>query len=232
MAEWILKYGSKDPKKGPQRVHDAQWLLSGHNAFGHAWYHGPIDGLFGKNTAKAAQQAKYDIGYVQSAVEPTYGSVLRAYLIGEKDQDAKMKRRARDRRSKFIWPLHPFGKLIGFPGQGTHSYTYAPNNWESDNAYDIYVPVGSDVIATADGEIGPAFGSLGKGGRYAGLRMHLETEDNEFYYAHLSKFASGLKPGIELRQGDLIGKSGSANGVSHLHFGMKRLILISNFKKV
>jgi murein DD-endopeptidase MepM/ murein hydrolase activator NlpD len=229
MADWLLKLGSKDTAK-THRVVDSQWLLSGHNAFGHAWYHGELDGIVGPQTAHAYQQCKYDIGYQASAVEPNYGPVLRAFLMGEKDTTADMKRRARQRKSKFIWPTQPKGKLIGFPGMGTHSYTSAPNNWESDNAYDIWVPRGSHVIASADGVIGSSFGSLGKGGRYAGLRCHLITEDNEFYLAHLSKFVAGLKPGIELRQGDLIGYSGSANGVDHLHIGMKRLILISNFK--
>jgi murein DD-endopeptidase MepM/ murein hydrolase activator NlpD len=202
----------------------------GHNAFGHVWYQGELDGIVGPKTAKAYQQMKYDIGYKESAVEPTYGEVARAYLTGEKDQDANMKKRARSRRSKFVWPTNPRGVLIGFPGQGTHSYTYPPNNWESDNAYDISVPYGSAIIATAAGEIGPSFGSLGKGGRFAGLRCHLITEDNEFYYAHLSKFASGLKPGIRVEQGAVLGESGSANGVNHLHIGMKQLILMSNFK--
>jgi len=230
MTDWLLKLGSKDTAKS-HKVVDSQWLLSGHNAFGHVWYNGKLDGVVGPRTANAYRQCKYDIGYLASAVEPNYGPVLRAFLMGEQDTTPAMRARARSRRSKFIWPTRPSGKLIGFPGQGTHSYTYAPNNWESDNAYDIYVPYGSLIIATADGEIGPSFGSLGKGGRYAGLRLHLETEDNEFYYAHLSKFTSGLKPGINVKQGDTLGKSGSANGVEHLHFGMKRLILISNFKK-
>lgn len=230
MVEWLLKLGSKDPKKGPQRVHDSQWLLSGHNAFGHTWYTGAIDGIVGPKTAHAYQQCKYEIGYVQSAVEPTYGPVLRAYLIGEKDQDAAMRRRMRQRKTKFVWPTSPHGILIGFPGQGTHSYTYAPNNWQSDNAYDIAVPYGSKIIASAAGVIGSKMGSLGTGGRFAGLRCYLETEDNEFYLAHLSKFTSGLKPGIEVDQGDVIGLSGSANGVNHLHFGMRHLIQMSNFK--
>lgn len=231
MADWILKLGSKDSAR-LHRVRDSQWLLSGHNAFGHVWYTGALDGICGPQTASAYRQCKYDIGYRASAVEPTYGPVLRAFLIGEKDTPPDMRRRARDRRAKFIWPCFPKGRLIGFPGQGTHSYTSPPNNWQSDNAYDISIPYGSAIIATADGEIGPRFGSLGKGGRFAGLRLSLETEDNEFYYAHLSKFTSGLKPGVSVRQGDVLGKSGAANGVNHLHFGMERLILIQNFKAV
>lgn len=227
---WILKQGTKDVKGQPQRVHDAQWLLLGHNVFGHAWYHGPIDGIFGAQTAAAAKQAKYDIGYRLSAVEPTYGPTLRGYLLGDIHRDANMRARARSRQAKFIWPTNPRGIIIGRPGMGTHSYTAPPNNWESDAAYDISVPIHSDIIAVADGTIGPEFGSLHMGGRFAGLRCHLITADNEFYYAHLSAFSQDVRPGSRLTQGSVVGKSGSANGVAHLHIGMKHLIAIETFK--
>lgn len=69
----------------------------------------------------------------------------------------------------------------------------------------------------ADGTIGTSFGSLGSGGRFAGLRLHLVTGDNEFYYAHLSSFAKGLHPGSVVKAGQIIGYSGEANGVPHLH---------------
>jgi hypothetical protein len=228
-TDWLLKIGDRDKRGQPQRVKDSQWLLSGHNAFGHVWYTGELDGIVGPKTAEAYRQCKFDIGYRLKA--PTYGHVLRGLLIGDIKQDENMRRRMRARQSKFIWPTYPVGTLIGFPGQGTHSFTEPPNNWESDKAYDIAVPFGSKVFAVADGKIGPSFGSLGKGGRYAGLRCHLETADNEFYYAHLNKFATGIEPGVNVKQGRLLGYSGAANGVNHLHFGMETLMQISVFKR-
>lgn len=110
------------------------------------------------------------------------------------------------------------GKIIGTPNQGTHNL----GNWESDNAIDVALPVGTPVVAMADGVIGPQFGSLGStSSRFAGLRLHLVTADNEMYYAHLSKFAAGIKPGAQVKKGQVIGYSGSANGVAHLHLGVK-----------
>lgn len=110
------------------------------------------------------------------------------------------------------------GKLIGTPHAGTHTL----GNWESDNAVDIAVPVGTPVYAPAAGTIGRQFGSLGSSNpRMAGLRLHLLTPGEEFYLAHLSRFAPGLAPGQAVQAGQLLGFTGSANGVAHLHAGTR-----------
>jgi ribosomal protein L37E len=41
----------------------------------------------------------------------------------------------------------------GNPGEGTHSWTAAPNNWQSDNAIDFCTSVGTNVYAIEDGVI-------------------------------------------------------------------------------
>jgi murein DD-endopeptidase MepM/ murein hydrolase activator NlpD len=110
------------------------------------------------------------------------------------------------------------GKIIGVPHQGTHTL----GNWESDNAIDIALPKGTPIYAPASGTIGSQFGSLGKGGRFAGLRLHLISPGNEFYLAHLSRFAPGIQPGARVKAGQLIGYSGVANGVEHLHIGARK----------
>lgn len=113
------------------------------------------------------------------------------------------------------YPLGKHGKLIGSPNSGTHTL----GNWQSDNAVDIAVPVGTPVYAVRDGVIGSRIGSLGKGGRFAGLRLTLAGGGNAYYYAHLSKLV--VKAGQKVRAGQLLGYSGSANGVAHLHFGVE-----------
>lgn len=119
------------------------------------------------------------------------------------------------------YPLAKRGSLIGTPYVGTHAKAFnvagGSDNWESENAIDIGVPTGTAVFAVSDGTIGPEFGSLGSGGRFAGLRLHLVTSDNEWYYAHLSSFYPGIKPGVKVKKGDRLGSSGEANGVQHLH---------------
>jgi len=110
------------------------------------------------------------------------------------------------------------GKIIGTPYSGTHTL----GNWESDNAVDVSVPIGTPIRAPFSGTIGSQFGSLGEGGRFAGLRMHVVGRGNEAYLAHLSKMAPGIKPGARVRAGQIVGYSGEANGVPHLHFGLER----------
>lgn len=121
------------------------------------------------------------------------------------------------------YPLAKKGKVIGEPYQGTHAKSFnqkgGSDNWQSENAVDIAVPVGTPVYAVSDGVIGSRIGSLGSGGRFAGLRVYVNTADNSYYYAHLSKLA--VKAGQKVTAGQLIGYSGSANGVSHLHFAAK-----------
>lgn len=127
----------------------------------------------------------------------------------------------------YAWPIgnSTVGRnVIGRPGEGTHSFSAPPNNWQSDNALDISTHHGDPVVAVDDGTISPTlgFGTLtGDGGsRFAGIRLYLvDSGNNQWYYAHLSRAA--VKPGQRVRRGDVIGYSGSANGVEHLHIGVK-----------
>lgn len=120
----------------------------------------------------------------------------------------------------FVYPLGAHGKMIGVPYQGTHAVAFnkagGSDNWESENAVDIATPIGTKVLAVAKGIIGSQIGSLGSGGRFAGLRLHLQTASNDYYYAHLSKLA--VKAGEKVAAGMILGLSGEANGIAHLHF--------------
>ncbi|HEX8052916.1 MAG TPA: M23 family metallopeptidase [Thermoleophilaceae bacterium] len=121
-----------------------------------------------------------------------------------------------------FYPLKDHGPLIGAPGQGTHSRTAPPDNWQSDNAVDIKVPKGTPVVAVENGVIGDRIGPLNsRDPRMGGLRVYVESRDgNEFYYAHLSKLA--VKAGQRVEKGQVIGYSGSAAGVDHLHFAQRK----------
>lgn len=124
------------------------------------------------------------------------------------------------------FPL-PKGWVLGeTPGVGTHSRTTPPNNWESDNAVDLLTPKDTQVMAVDDGTIGSEFGLLPGGnnqgiGPFAGYRLHLTTSDNEWYYAHLDRYARGIGPGTQVKAGQVIGYSGVANKVEHLHIACK-----------
>jgi hypothetical protein len=108
------------------------------------------------------------------------------------------------------WP-HRF---IGIPYQGTHLDFH---NWESDNAVDLEAPFGTAVLAVTDGIIGSQIGPLDSGNpQLLGLRLHLVAPHQEFYYAHLSSLR--VVAGQAVKAGGLLGWSGEANNVDHLHF--------------
>lgn len=124
----------------------------------------------------------------------------------------------------YVYPLGVQGSIHGGPYQGSHSKSFnkanGSDNWESENAIDIYVPIGTPVYAVADGTIGSQIGSLNSSSpRMAGLRLHLVTNGNEFYYTHLSKLS--VHAGEHVVAGQLLGYSGEANGVEHLHIASK-----------
>jgi hypothetical protein len=59
---------------------------------------GPIDGVFGERTARAAAQAKWMLGYQERHCTQVYGPVLHSYLTGKKKPTLLMKRRAEKRK--------------------------------------------------------------------------------------------------------------------------------------
>lgn len=220
-----LSVGDKETDgKGP--IHGAQWLLSGHNVFKENYSPGTIDGDFGQQTGDACVRAKEALGYPDDALKPTFGDKLRGLLTGDDPLPDDYEKRRRERHAKhgkFVYPAKIKVTLIGQPGGGTHSWTDPPNNWQSDNAWDFAFPFGTPLVAVADGVIGEKIGPISSDpkSRFGGLRCYLKTADNEFYYAHLSKFAPETKAAAHVKQGDVIGLSGAASGVNHLHLGMR-----------
>ncbi len=206
-----------------QRVKDIQWQMSGHNRYAIQTYYGQIDGIFGTATGTAAKKMKYEIGYPAADCVPTAGALLRSYLLPLNATGAVVRppdyvERAKERQSLYSYPLSKVGPLIGWPYQGTHTL----GNWQSDRACDISVPVGTAVLACFGGTIGDNFGPLpDPDPRFAGLRLQINGATDSSWYGHLSAFAAGLGPGDQVTAGQVLGKSGSANGVPHLHWALE-----------
>ena len=91
-------------------------------------------------------------------------------------------------------------------------------------ALDIMAPKGTKVLATGDGKIVKLFTS-----KPGGLTVYQfdPTEKYAYYYAHLDRYAEGMKEGAELKRGDLIGYVGSTGNADpnapHLHFAVFEL---------
>jgi len=91
-------------------------------------------------------------------------------------------------------------------------------------AIDIAAPRGTRVLAVDDGTLVKLFASVP-----GGLTIYQFDPDSRFayYYAHLDRYADGLREGMRLRRGDVIGYVGTtgnaARDAPHLHFAVFRL---------
>ena len=91
-------------------------------------------------------------------------------------------------------------------------------------AIDIIAPRNTPVLAVEDGRIAKLFSSdLG------GLTIYQfdPTETYSYYYAHLERYAPGLKEGDRVSRGQVIGYVGTTGNAGpdnpHLHFAIFRL---------
>jgi RHS repeat-associated protein len=124
-------------------------------------------------------------------------------------------------------PGYPLSVIGGYNGgRATHRAKHGgvprKPNWESTEAIDLNVPVGTLVCAIFKGKISDrGFGAAYDDGKYDGIRLHLESARETAYYAHLS--AVFVKRRQPVEKGGVLGRSGcSANGVPHLHLALER----------
>jgi peptidoglycan LD-endopeptidase LytH len=88
-------------------------------------------------------------------------------------------------------------------------------------AMDILAPRNTPVVAVEGGRIAKLFTSA-----QGGLTIYQfdPTESYAYYYAHLESYAPGLREGITVRQGDLLGYVGTSGNAGpdnpHLHFAV------------
>jgi murein DD-endopeptidase MepM/ murein hydrolase activator NlpD len=101
------------------------------------------------------------------------------------------------------------------------SYYEARSEGRVHDAIDIHAPQGTPVLAAADGTI-LRFHQGSKGGN--AIYQMAEDGRTRFYYAHLQRYAEGLKAGDRVQRGDVIGYVGdtgnAAPGDYHLHFSI------------
>jgi peptidoglycan LD-endopeptidase LytH len=91
-------------------------------------------------------------------------------------------------------------------------------------ALDIPAPKGAPVMAVAEGNVAKLFTS-----KQGGLTVYQfdNSQKYAFYYAHLDHYAPGLKEGMLLRPGDVLGYVGTTGdapkNAPHLHFAVFEL---------
>ena len=108
------------------------------------------------------------------------------------------------------------------PVNGVMKSTFGPRMHPSLGVVRIHkgvdwaAPIGTPVFAAFDGKIAYA----GDGKDYGNVVKISHPGGRESRYAHLSRFAQNLKPGLDVKAGDIIGYVGTT-GLStgpHLHF--------------
>jgi spore coat assembly protein SafA len=107
----------------------------------------------------------------------------------------------------------------------TRSWTPQGYVTRSHSGVDIMAAKGTPIYSALDGKI-VNFGW----NQYGGWRITVKVDDTTaFYYAHMSKYAPGMRMGAEVKRGQLIGFVGSTgygpegtegNFVNHLHLGI------------
>lgn len=94
----------------------------------------------------------------------------------------------------------------------------------SHEALDILAPRGTAVVAVDDGVVRKLFTSV-----RGGLTVYQFDPEGVYcyYYAHLDRYAPGLREGLTLKKGDRIGDVGTTGNAPpetpHLHFAIFKL---------
>jgi len=116
-----------------------------------------------------------------------------------------------------------------FPLKGVHRAAMRDNFDEGrpghrHEALDIMAPRGTPVVAVDAGRVAKLFTSAA-----GGITVYQFDRDETYvyYYAHLDRYAKGLREGQSLERGEVLGYVGSTGNAKpdapHLHFTIFRL---------
>jgi murein DD-endopeptidase MepM/ murein hydrolase activator NlpD len=109
-------------------------------------------------------------------------------------------------------------------GDLVSSFNDARGRSRRHEAIDILAARGTDVIAVEDGRVAKIFTSAAGG---LTLYQFDPSETFVYYYAHLDSYAPGVKEGMMLHKGDLVGTVGTTGNAPketpHLHFAISKL---------
>jgi murein DD-endopeptidase MepM/ murein hydrolase activator NlpD len=110
------------------------------------------------------------------------------------------------------------------PDKLVNSFHDARSGGREHEAIDILAPRNTPVLAVEDGTIARLF--LSKAG---GITIYQFDPSREYcyYYAHLERYADGLKEGGQVHRGQILGYVGTSGdapkNTPHLHFAVFRL---------
>jgi murein DD-endopeptidase MepM/ murein hydrolase activator NlpD len=127
--------------------------------------------------------------------------------------------------SKDLIARHLTIPVSGIPADKlVRSYHDARSGGREHEALDILAPAGTPVVAVEDGTIAKLFNS-----KAGGLTVYQfdPGKDYAYYYAHLDRYADGVKEGDQVHRGQVLGFVGTTGNAPkntpHLHFAVFRL---------
>ncbi|MEI9970880.1 MAG: M23 family metallopeptidase [Ignavibacteriota bacterium] len=121
-------------------------------------------------------------------------------------------------------PLHLAMPIAGVDPEELEDTFNEVHDGHKHEALDIPAPKGTPVMAAAEGNVVKLFTS-----KQGGLTVYQfdNTQTYCYYYAHLDRYAPGLKENMLLRKGDVLGYVGSTGNASaaapHLHLEVSKL---------
>lgn len=154
-------------------------------------------------------------GRIVAAEFENRGLRMSAYLWKDAEgNDAWYTLDGRSTRKAFLRSPMEFSRMTsGFSLARFHPIL---QTWRAHRGIDYAAPTGTPVRATADGVVA-SIGSQNGYGNVIELRHHAAFST---LYAHLSRFAPNLRPGVRVQQGDTIGYVGATGWATgpHLHY--------------
>jgi murein DD-endopeptidase MepM/ murein hydrolase activator NlpD len=143
------------------------------------------------------------------------GRTIRAFLWrGADGSEGYYAEDGKSLRKAFLRSPLQFTRVTsGFSQARMHPFM---QTWRAHKGVDFAAPSGTPVHAAGDGKVSV----VGWQGGYGNVVMLQHTGPYSTVYAHLSRFAAGIKPGAHVVQGELIGYVGQTGWATgpHLHF--------------
>jgi murein DD-endopeptidase MepM/ murein hydrolase activator NlpD len=154
-------------------------------------------------------------GRIVAAEFVNKGNVLRAFSWQAADgSDGYYAQDGKSLRKAFMRSPLEFTRITsGFSLARFHPFL---QTWRAHKGVDFAAPTGTPVRATGDGRVA----SAGRQNGYGNVVILQHNGAFSTVYAHLSRFASGMKQGIRVTQGDVIGYVGQTGWATgpHLHY--------------
>ena len=154
-------------------------------------------------------------GRVLAAQFDSRGTTYHAYLWrGADGTESYYTSDGKSTRSAFLRSPVEFSRITsGFTQARFHPIL---QTWRAHRGTDFGAPTGTPVRATADGVVTAA----GRESGYGNVVMLKHGGTYSTVYAHLSRFAAGLRGGVRVRQGQTIGYVGQTGWATgpHLHY--------------